>query len=692
MAAADEDKDDPRLGQVLQGRYRVISRLAAGGMGTVYRGERIQLGRAVAIKFLHSSFAAEKEFLRRFEVEARAMSRLSHPHCVSVIDFGVEGAPYMVMDFVHGETLRTILDRGPVHATRAVNILRQILAGLAHAHGQGIVHRDVKPANIILGEATGTGDHARILDFGLAKLRDSAAASDQSLASMAVGTPSYMSPEQIRGEKVDGRSDVYAAAVLLFELISGKKMFTADETFEILKMHLEKRPPTFAEAAPEAEVSSELQAVMQRALEKKPEARYQTAAEFAEALDAVPEARAIRRPSTQTPAQAPPLPAPAPVPTTAAPTLPGKGKGMALAVTEPNEEPSLAALAAAATMPASPEMLDSLPRPPRLKTAPPPAAPRVPSHTDVSEVEPVASGGGGARTIGFLALLVAGAGAGWWYMHQREDESARTAAAGKRSVSQPVRPDAARVETQAGERPEELIVPALPSPDASEPPAPPDATAALAPIDSSPPDAAAEEEEELEMATDAPPSEVVPPEEREDPIAPVPEAATTPEAQVDPPQAKPTAPANLPAVELNADLVNSLIKAGKLREAEQALVALKKKYPKNAYYPYLLGNLYFDKMWWTDGMEQYQIAIRNNRGYRWRAVLIKNVIHALGTNKTRSKAATLLRYTIGSAGLPYLRSAAKHDPNKNIRERSAWLVKVLAPSKGGGGRRRRGRF
>src|SRR5262245_58378600 len=122
---ADADQDDPRLGTVLQGRYRVLSRLPSGGMGTVYRRQRVQLGRPVAIKFLHTSFASEKEFLRRFEVEARAMSRLSHPHCVSVIDFGVEGAPYMVMDFVQGDTLRTLLDRGRISPPRAVHILRQ---------------------------------------------------------------------------------------------------------------------------------------------------------------------------------------------------------------------------------------------------------------------------------------------------------------------------------------------------------------------------------------------------------------------------------------------------------------------------------------------------------------------------------------------------------------------------------------
>jgi serine/threonine-protein kinase len=141
-------------------------------MGVVYRGERLQLGRAVAIKFLHAAFAGRPEIMRRFETEARAMSRLAHPHCVSVMDYGVEeGAPYLVMDFVHGKTLRTLLDEGELTTARSLHIMRQLLAGLAHAHGQGIIHRDIKPANIMLTEATGTGDHVRILDFGLAKLR-----------------------------------------------------------------------------------------------------------------------------------------------------------------------------------------------------------------------------------------------------------------------------------------------------------------------------------------------------------------------------------------------------------------------------------------------------------------------------------------------------------------------------------------
>ena len=664
-----DDQDDPRIGAVLQGRYRVISRLAAGGMGTVYRGERVQLGKSVAIKFLHSSFAAEKEFLRRFEVEAKAMSRLSHPHCVSVIDFGVEGAPYMVMEFVQGETLRSVIDRGPLPPGRAVTIVRQILAGLAHAHGQGIIHRDVKPANIILGEATGTGEHARILDFGLAKLRDSAAANDQSMASMAVGTPSYMSPEQIRGEKVDGRADVYAAGVLLFELITGKKMFTADETFEILKMHLELPPPTIASAMPSAGVSKDLEDALARALKKKPDERYQTAAEFADALEDVPEAYPSHRQrlSGERPREGVPLALP-------------------YATTQSMQaaEPSLSALAAATTMPAQAES-PPLPIPPRLQTPPPAPVARDNTSTDssIGYQQPV---GGGGRAIGFLALLVAGASFGWWYMHQREDAPPKTSAkGGSRVVAQAAKPDAAPRTTAKGGRPDTpLIAPTL-TPDATEGPRTPDAAP---PPDAPAPvvvfDAAMEEEDE--DLPDAPPSEQVPPEERDEPIAAVPEGATTTEEQIDPPatkQAPPPAPA--PVRELTANEITALIKAGKRDEAERALLFLKRKYPKNAYYPYLLGNLYFDKMWWTDGLEEYAKAIRNNRGYRWRPVLIKNAIHALGSEKTKNRAVNLLRRSIGTPAVKYLRHAAKHDPNGKVRERSAWLAKVMTP-------RRRGRF
>ncbi|MES1208814.1 MAG: protein kinase [Pseudomonadota bacterium] len=190
---------DPRVGHVLQGRYRILAKIASGAMGVVYRGERVQLGRPVAVKFLHPWIAAQKAFLGRFENEAKAMSRLAHPHCVSVIDFGVEGAPYLVMDFVTGRTVRELMQEGPIPIPRAMRIAQQLLSGLAHAHAQGIVHRDLKPENLILTAEDGLQDHLRILDFGLAKLRDGPAMT----AGLAVGTPSYMSPEQSGGAGLD---------------------------------------------------------------------------------------------------------------------------------------------------------------------------------------------------------------------------------------------------------------------------------------------------------------------------------------------------------------------------------------------------------------------------------------------------------------------------------------------------------
>src|SRR6185312_3227670 len=129
--------------------YRILSKIASGAMGVVYRGERVQLGRPVAVKFLHPWIAAQKAFLGRFENEAKAMSRLAHPHCVSVIDFGVDGSPYLVMDFVTGRTLRDVMLQGPVAVARTMKIAQQLLSGLAHAHAQGIVHRDLKPENLI---------------------------------------------------------------------------------------------------------------------------------------------------------------------------------------------------------------------------------------------------------------------------------------------------------------------------------------------------------------------------------------------------------------------------------------------------------------------------------------------------------------------------------------------------------------
>ena len=286
------DPPDPRVGSVLQEPLPAHwGNLASGAMGVVYRGERLQLGRPVAVKFLHPWIAAQKAFLGRFENEARAMSRLQHPHCVSVIDFGVEGTPYLVMEFVSGPTLREVLGGGRLEVRRALTIVRQLLAGLGHAHAQGIVHRDLKPENLILSDEPGLGEHVRILDFGLAKLRDGPAMT----AGLAVGTPSYMSPEQTGAEgAIDARTDLYAVGVLLFELLTGGKPFQSEKVGELLLMHRELPPPLVRAAAPEAGVSPELEAVVGKALAKFADDRFQSAAAFAAAIAATPEGRGPR--------------------------------------------------------------------------------------------------------------------------------------------------------------------------------------------------------------------------------------------------------------------------------------------------------------------------------------------------------------------------------------------------------------
>ncbi|CAM4047875.1 protein kinase [Corallococcus sp. ZKHCc1 1396] len=274
---------DPRIGSVLQERYRIIERLAAGGMGIVYRGERLEVGKAVAIKFLHAWAARDEDFRKRFQVEARAMSRLTHPCCVSVMDFGVDqDSPYMVMDFVTGETLRSLLREGPLPLPRALGALRQVLAGLAHAHEQGIIHRDIKPENVIVTHAVGLGEQVRILDFGLAKLRDEVTGIT---SGMMLGTPAYMAPEQIHGEPVGPPTDLYATGVLLFELLTGKKPFNATGNAELLRMHREVPPPRLRAAAPEAGFSPELEATLLKALAKAPAERFQSATEFLAALE-----------------------------------------------------------------------------------------------------------------------------------------------------------------------------------------------------------------------------------------------------------------------------------------------------------------------------------------------------------------------------------------------------------------------
>jgi serine/threonine-protein kinase len=280
-------------GAVLDGRYRVIEPVAQGAMGTVYRAERVKLGRIVAVKVLHEVLPHELSGRKRFEIEAMAMAKLEHPHCASVLDVGVyNDRPFVVMEFVSGQTLKDLIAAGPVPIPRAAEIVRQVLSGLAHAHELGIIHRDIKPANLVLSQKTGLGDHVKILDFGLARLHD---AGQNLTTGIVVGTPAYMAPEQIRGHPLDARADLYACGVLLFELLTAAKPFhsEADDPIEVCRMHLSAPIPRLDAKRP-GRSFGELEAMVAKALAKRRDDRYASAQEFAAALEA-----AVGRPSRQ---------------------------------------------------------------------------------------------------------------------------------------------------------------------------------------------------------------------------------------------------------------------------------------------------------------------------------------------------------------------------------------------------------
>jgi eukaryotic-like serine/threonine-protein kinase len=286
-----DDAPDPLIGRKLDGRYEVLGRLGAGGAGVVYRGRQIQLGRFVAIKVLHEETAASPEWRGRFEREARALSALAHPNVVPVTDSGIDrGVPFLVMELLEGKTLGDLITEGPLPLWRALDIARQTLRGLAFAHGKGIVHRDLKPANVFLQALPDQADHVRLLDFGMVKFLEGSSArttDELTRAGAMIGTPSYISPEQVRGLPADARTDVYAAGVLLFELLAGRRPFLADSAEGYIGAHLTQPVPSLAKLQPRLERARLFQAVIERAMAKKPAERFKDADAMLAALEDV---------------------------------------------------------------------------------------------------------------------------------------------------------------------------------------------------------------------------------------------------------------------------------------------------------------------------------------------------------------------------------------------------------------------
>ena len=280
------DSDDPLLGRTLPGGYVILELVGIGGMGRVYRAEQTNLGRTVAVKIIHPHLVGEENAAARFITEARAASRLNHPNSVAVIDFGrQDGQLYLVMEFLRGRDLaRIAYEEGPLPFRRIVGVLRQVLAALSEAHHLDIIHRDLKPENIILEPMRTGGDFVKVVDFGLAKVREAEEKPSITSPGIVCGTPEYMSPEQGRGDPIDARSDLYAVGVIFFQMLTGRLPFEADSPTQVVLMHISTPAPDPRKIAPERQIPEALVNVLLMAMAKEQNHRFSDADEFAEAL------------------------------------------------------------------------------------------------------------------------------------------------------------------------------------------------------------------------------------------------------------------------------------------------------------------------------------------------------------------------------------------------------------------------
>jgi serine/threonine-protein kinase len=270
-------------GRTLDQKYYLESELGVGGMGTVYRASRLLIGDWVAVKVLHQDQMADPRAVERFHREAQISARLKHPNVVTVYDFGIssEGLSYLVMDLAEGESLGSLIERqGALAVTDAAEIVRQVCAALDEAHGKGVIHRDIKPQNIIV-QTIPEGLQVKVLDFGSAAAID-VAASRLTRNGAIVGTPHYMSPEHCLGEELDGRSDIYSLGIVLFEMLTGIVPFDSPTTTAIVVKHVNDPPPPPRMLNPN--ISPAVESVALRALEKRRDARPQTAGEMAREL------------------------------------------------------------------------------------------------------------------------------------------------------------------------------------------------------------------------------------------------------------------------------------------------------------------------------------------------------------------------------------------------------------------------
>jgi serine/threonine-protein kinase len=662
--------EDPRTGKVLQGRYKITAPLAEGGMGIVYRGERVGIGRPVVVKFLHTVLSEQPGIVDRFEREARATARLNHPNCVALVDYGIEeGAPYLVMEYAEGKTLADLLDAGALPPRRAAQIAIQVLAGLSHAHERGILHRDLKPANIMITDAVGFTDFVKILDFGLAKLLGQPDGKrDVTVAGIAIGTPGYMSPEQAAGLPSDRRADIYCTGALLYHLVTGSKAFEGDDIHSVLRRHREETPQKPRALKPATAISNELEAVITRAMQRDAGRRFQNAEEMIDALKATPEAR-VREGEVAEARRAP------------RPSSSGSGASETRA-----EAPSSRARNKSARRGAGAVLLAGVLI--------------------------------GASAMAGLALYTP---AVEWVRPLLAGHAPAAAPSAKLITANdpdPIRPTGpARspraLKPIAVDPPPPTPKTALPTPTPTKPPAAPSPLVAL----SAPRPAAAPSPS---VALSAPKSATAPtpsaPSAGE--LAPKPAVALSADAGADattadsddddtpaaraedgsgeddrtpPPEPPQVRVRDEPQVRTLAD-VRALIRKGDDDGALAGLYRLRRARPapsraRGAQIATLIGSLYFDRRWWTDALREYRFACHLEARARRDSTLVNNTVRMLADHNTYFRARRLILDTLGRAAVPALRTAIGSTTAPDLRHRAQHVLTELTHKSGASHRR-----
>jgi serine/threonine protein kinase len=280
---------DPLIGRVINDRFRISALIARGGMGKVYRAEQAPLGRVCALKVLNPNYAGDQdpEFHKRFFLEASIASKLTHPNTVTIFDYGRtdDDVYYMAMEYLVGHTLhRAIREAGHFPEERAAHVARQICRALREAHSLGVIHRDLKPANIFLVEHGDETDFVKILDFGLVKNVSDTKTEDLTQTGLFMGSPKYMAPEQIRGDRVDARTDIYALGIILYEMMAGKVPFDRPNSVNILMAHVNEEAPPLRQMNPNTQVSAAFEEIIARCMAKEPSDRFASMDEVLVAL------------------------------------------------------------------------------------------------------------------------------------------------------------------------------------------------------------------------------------------------------------------------------------------------------------------------------------------------------------------------------------------------------------------------